>query len=535
MKCGIMEDMYDILIKNGEVVDGSGKAKYKADVAVADGRIAKIGALGSARAEITLEVDGLAVAPGFIDVLSHSDAYLTLFTAPGQESSVSQGVTTIIGGNCGYSLAPLAFPGTLIAEQRWTDNPAQINVDWLKMGEFLECLKNKKIAVNFGTLAGYNTIARGLLEHSHRPLNQYESEIALFLVEQALDEGALGVSLGLAYLAQNGHGAERLGAVFEKVKSRGKVITAHLGDEWSNFLDSLNFVLKLAEEHKTVMHISHLKVFHEKYWPNFRRAIMLIEKAQKNGAKISFDIFPYASSSLPLYLLLPDWAKKSGPDLIIKRLKNNFERKKIVKDLVKRELDFSKMTVASLAPDLYIGKTVVEVAKDFGLSGEETICELLLASRLRAVVFAHLLDETALEMAVAHPLSLIGSSGAGYSLTQTPAADRNLPHPRSFGSFPRFFRKYAREKKLLALEEAVAKVTARPAKLFGIKNRGLLKEGHFADIVVFDPVGIVDKATFQNPFQYSEGVTNVIVNGALVYDRGYFIKNFPGRCLTSAR
>ena len=523
--------MYDILIKNGEVADGSGKAKYKADVAVADGRIAKIGKLENARAKIILEADDLVVAPGFIDVLSHSDAYLTLFTAPGQESAVSQGITTIIGGNCGYSLAPLASSQTLIAEQRWTDNPAQINVDWLKMGEFLECLKGKKIAVNFGTLAGYNTIARGLLENSHRPLNQYESEIALFLVEQALDEGALGISLGLAYLNQNGHREKHLGAVFDKVKERGKIITAHLGDEWGNFLDSLNFILKLAEEHKTAVHISHLKVFHEKYWPNFRRAITLIEEAKKNGAKISFDIFPYASSSLPLYLLLPDWVKNGEPDLIIKRLKNNFDREKIVKDLAARELDFSKMTVASLSPDLYIGKTVAEIARNFGLNGEETVCELLLASNLRVVVFAHLLDETALEMAAAHPLSLVGSSGAGYSLSQISGSDKNLPHPRSFGSFPRFFRKYTREKKLLALEEAVAKVTARPAELLGIKNRGLLKEGYFADVTVFDPAAISDKATFQNPFQYSEGVANVIVNGAPVYNRGYFIKNFPGAVL----
>ncbi len=523
--------MYDIIIENGTVIDGSGtKAKCKADIAVRNGVIVKIGGIGTVEAKKTVDAEGLYVAPGFIDVLSHSDTNLTLFTMPGQESLIRQGVTTIIGGNCGYSLAPLISGNVIDAEQRWT-NPAQINVDWLRMSEFLAKLEEKKLAVNFGTLTGYNTLVKGILKNEYRQPSRQENEIASFLLDQSLCEGSGGMSIGFAYLYQDKNFADHFESLFATVKKQNKIITVHLKDESDRFLDSLQAVLALAREFEVPLHISHLKVVGRQFRHNFQKAVHAIEEASVSGISVTFDMFPYASSALALYLLLPAWVKVGGPEMIMKRLKNSFERAQVIKDLKEQTIDYDKITIASRAPDnVFVGKTIAEIAKGFGTSEEEALIQLLLGSHLKVIAFAHVLDEGNIQMGVAHPLSVIGSSGAGYSmLPLVPQGD--LPHPRSFGAFPRFLKKYVVEKKLLSWEQAIAKATGTPARLFGIVNRGILKEGNSADIVVFDPRTISDAATFQNPYQYSNGVESVFVNGITAYEKKGFTNVFSGKVI----
>ncbi len=523
--------MYDLIIKNGTVIDGTGtKEKYKADIAVLNGVIAKVGALGTAQAKKTVDAEGLYVTPGFIDVLSHSDTNLTLFTAPGQESLISQGVTTIIGGNCGYSLAPLISGNVIDTEQRWTD-PAQINIDWLRMSEFLAKLEEKKLAVNFGTLTGYNTLIKGILKNEYRQPSRQENEIASFLLDQSLREGSGGMSIGFAYLYQDKNFADHLENLFTTAKKHSKIVTVHLKDESNTFLDSLHAALALAREFDTPLHISHLKVVGKQFWHNFQKAIRAIEEAAASGVSVTFDIFPYASSALALYLLLPAWVKVGGPDMIMKRLKNSFERAQVIKDLKEQTIDYDKITIASRAPDnVFVGKTIAEIAQGFGTNEEEAIVQLLLGSNLKVIVFAHVLDEGNVQMGIAHPLSIIGSSGAGYSMPSL-AQRGDLPHPRSFGTFPRFLKKYAREKNFLSWEHAIAKISGTPARLFGIANRGVIKEGNNADIVVFDPRTIEDTATFQNPYQYSKGVEAVFVNGAAAYEKKGCTNVFSGKVL----
>ncbi len=523
--------MYDLIIKNGTVIDGSGtKEKFTADVAVLNGIITKVGDIGTAQAKKTIDAEGLYVAPGFIDVLSHSDTNLTLFTMPGQESLVSQGVTTIIGGNCGYSLAPLISGNVIDAEQRWT-NPAQINVDWLRMSEFLSKLEEKKLAVNFGTLTGYNTLIKGILKNDYRQPSRQENEIAAFLLDQSLREGSGGLSIGFAYLYQDRNFADHLENLFVTAKKQNKIITVHLKDESDKFLDSLHAAIALAREFETPLHISHLKVVGKQFWQNFQKAIRAIEEASGAGIAVTFDIFPYASSALALYLLLPAWVKVGGPEMIMKRLRNSFERAQVIKDLKEQAIEYDKITIASRAPDrVFVGKTITEIAKGFGTNEEEAIIQLLLGSNLKVIAFAHVLDEGNVQMGVAHPLSLIGSSGAGYSVVP-PAQREDLPHPRSFGTFPRFLRKYVVEKKLLSWEQAIAKITGGPARVFRIANRGILKEGNSADIVVFDPRTISDAATFQDPYHYSKGTEVVVVNGAIAYEHTSATNVFSGKVL----
>lgn len=526
--------MYDIVIKNGTIIDGSGtKERYTADVAIEKGVIARIGDLGKAEAKTVIDAAGKYVTPGFIDVLNHSDTYLTLFTAPGQESLVSQGVTTIIGGNCGYSLAPLVSGNVIDTEQRWTD-PEQINVDWLRTSEFLAKLEEKKLAVNFGTLTGYNTLIKGVLKGEHRQPSPQENEIAAFLLEQSLAEGSYGLSVGFAYLYQDRHFDEHMESVYAAAKKNGGIVTVHLKDESDKFLDSLHAALGHARDFGFALHISHLKVVNKKFWPNFKKAIEVIEDASEKGVSVTFDVFPYASSALMLYLLLPAWVKVGGPDMMGKRLRSSFERAQIIKDLREQAIEYDKITIASRAPDpVYIGKTIAEIARNMGASPEDAIVELLLGSRFQVIAFAHVLDEVNVAMGVGHPLSIIASSGAGYAIPSTPARG-DLPHPRSFGTFPRLFRKYVIEKKVLTWEHAVAKVTHIPAQRFGIKNRGLVREGYHADIAVVSPEDIKDTASFKDPYRHSEGISDVIVNGVRAYADGSFTENFSGAPLRRA-
>lgn len=525
--------MYDILIKNGTLVDGSGtKEKFTADIAIEKGVIARIGDLKNAEAKTVIDAAGQYVAPGFIDVLNHSDTYLTLFTDPGQESLVSQGVTTIMGGNCGYSLAPLVSGNVIDAEQRWT-NPSQINVDWLRTSEFLAKLAEKKLALNFGTLTGYNTLIKGIVKGEHRQPSVQENEIASFLLEQSLREGSYGLSVGFAYLYQDRHFSDHMESVYATAKKHAKVVTVHLKDESDKFLDSLHAVLASAREFGFSLHVSHLKVVNKKYWQNFKKAVEAMEDAAEKGVSVTFDVFPYASSGLMLYLLLPAWVKVGGPEMMGKRLRNSFERAQIIHDLRDQAIEYDKITIASRAPDpVYIGKTIAEIAQNMELSPEDVIVELLLGSRFQVVAFAHVLDEVNVAMGIGHPLSLIASSGVGYAIP--PASSRgDLPHPRSFGTFPRLFRKYVIEKKVLSWEHAVAKITSIPAQRFGIAQRGLLREGYHADITIFSPKDMSDKATFKDPYQYSTGITRVIINGKQAYENGEHTRCFSGMPLYS--
>lgn len=526
---------YDLIIKNGLVIDGSGKKEpFKADIAVTKGVISGIGFLGNADATTKIDAHGKYVTPGFIDVLNHSDTYLTLFDTPGQDSLVSQGVTTIIGGNCGYSLAPLVTGGSFDSVERWTST-SQVNIDWLRMSEYLQKLRERPFALNFGTLTGYNTLISGVLKGEYRQPSSQENEIASFLLDQSLQEGSFGLSMGLAYLYQDKHFADHLESVFATIKKYKKTVTVHLRDESNQFLDSLAAMLAHAGEYGVKLHVSHMKVIGRPFWGNFRKAITLIEEAKEKGAFVSFDMFPYASSGLALYLLLPAWVKVGGPEMIMKRLRSSFDRAQIVKDLKAQELEYDKMTIASRAPNpVFIGKTVEDVARTLGVSGEEALVELMLGSGLQVIVFAHVLDEANVEMGIAHPLSLIASSGAGYN-AQKASMQSDLPHPRSFGTFPRFLKKYVRDKHLLSWEEAIAKITSMPAELLGIEKRGYVKEGFQADLAIVDPQEVGDVATFLNPYRYSTGIVHTIVNGVSAYANGKPSPLLSGRVLTPTR
>lgn len=526
--------MYDILIKNGTVVDGSGRPMYRADVALKEDRIAALGDLGHAQAESTIDAAGSYVAPGFIDVNNHSDVYWQIFTCPGLESLLFQGVTTIIGGNSGSSLAPLTSSRVIRSIQKWTDID-KIAFDWLSLSDFLRTVEKKKLALNYGTLVGHGTLRRGVMKDETRGITPDEIETMNRLLKRALKEGALGFSTGLRYTHARGAGKRELTTLTETVVDKGGVYATYIRDEEEGLLGSVEEALAVAEETKASLHISHLKAVGKKNWHLMEEAINLIETAALNKVAVTFDVYPYTATGSVLYTLLPEWITQEGRKMMLERLKENHVRESVLRDMRRKEIDYSEILISvSTLSKMLTRRKISEIAFLRGQPPEETVLDFLVASRGRAIVSWEALSEENVAKAVRHPFSIISSNGAGYSREHGKTGE--LVHPRNFGTFPKVFAEYVRAKKVLSWEEAVHKMTGAPAKKFRLEKRGLLQEDYFADIVIFRPDTIADRATMEDPYQYPAGISHVLINGRLAVEEGAvtgqragtILRNTPG-------
>ena len=517
----------DILIKNGTVVDGLGTPAYQADIAIKNGRIEKIGFLGEPSAETAIDAAGLCVAPGFIDINNASDRYWTLFSHPNLESHLHQGVTTIIGGNCGSSLAPLVASNIIFNIQKWAD-VSQINVNWLTVREFFEEAEKRKMLLNFGTLIGHATLRRGIVRDEFRKLTEKEFSQMKKLLENGLKEGALGFSTGLNYSHAKIAPPEEITGLVSVLKP-GKFYSTHLRDEGRNLYESVLEAIETAEKTQASVEISHFKATGKSNWPIFDKSLEAVEKAAEN-LDINFDIYPYTSTATVLYTLLPDWVAVGGRAQLIENLKNNDLKTKILSELQGREEDFKEIIVASGKIDrTFIGKNIEAIAKNQGSGIIETIINILVVAEGKLIVFWQALNEENFVKTLKSPLSIIASDGAAYNLSD--AWSGFLAHPRSFGCFSRILSRYVREKNVLGLEEAIKKMTALPALKAGLSYRGIIKPHYFADITIFNPEFIKDMATFENPFQYAIGVHAVIINGRVALINGQIKNQDLGRIL----
>ncbi|MFH1392861.1 MAG: D-aminoacylase [Patescibacteria group bacterium] len=512
--------MLDILIKNGIVVDGLGTPAYHADVAIKDGKIKKIGFLGEPSAETTIDATGLYVAPGFIDINNASDRYWTLFNHPNLESHLYQGVTTIIGGNCGSSLAPLTTGEIILNIQKWADT-SRINVNWGALGEFFEETKKKGLMLNFGTLVGHSTLRRGIVRDEFRKLSEEELSRMKELLKAGLQDGALGFSTGLNYSHVKMASQEEITDLVSVLK-KGQIYSTHLRNEEKGLYESVLETIETAKKTEAGVEISHFKAVGKNNWPVFEKCLETIEKAAEN-IDINFDIYPYDLTATVLYTLLPDWVAIGGRAKLVENLENSELKAKVINELQGRENEFKKIIVASGNIDkIFVGRTVDEIAKNQGGGVIETIINLLLASEGKLICFWPALSEENFIKALKSPLSIIASDGAAYNSAD--AKSGFLPHPRSFGCFSRVLSRYVREKKIISIEEAIKKMTALPALKAGLSYRGAIRPGYFADIAIFNSELIKDMATFENPFQYPIGVNSVIVNGRVALSKGQ-IKN----------
>lgn len=525
--------MYDILIKGGLVIDGSGNPAVIKDVAVTADKIAAVGdSIDEKDAKKVIDAKGKFVAPGFIDITSHSDVTWTIFDYPGQESLLAQGVTTIIAGNCGTSLAPLVSKEAIKAVQKWTDI-SKINTDWLTVAEFLGTLEKRKMGVNFGTMVGHGTLRRGLIGEEIRALEQQEIKKIKYLIEEAMAQGAFGLSSALAYAHEQPATQDEMANFAKAVKERGGVYKTHIRSEGKEgFLAAVNETIGLARETEIPIIVSHFKAIGRKEWPYVAKALEMIKTARAGGIKITFDVFPYLRTGSFLYQLLPRWAREGGFVKIIERLRDPAMFAKVIIDLQKMTLHYNRIVIASCPDTQAVGKTIREIAAKSRLTPEEVLAELLIVNEGRVVIFNRNLSAKNLVKFISFPESFVASDGAGYSLEHQKTG--NLVHPRSFGTFTHFLHHFVRDTKLVGWEEAIKKISSGPADFMGIKKRGYIKNGYFADVVVFDKEMLADFSTYSNPYAYSAGMDLVLVNGIAAIENGGFTGNLGGRVIRKA-
>ncbi len=532
---------YDVIIKNGTVFNGEGGKPEKLDVGISGEEIKKLGDLREDDALKTIDASGLYVCPGFIDLTTHSDTHWTLFSDPAQESLVRQGVTTILGGSCGSSIAPLVGKRGLKNIGKWID-ASKTNVNWQTTEELLYELERRRLGVNFATLVGLGT----LFDSAGGQIEQME-----FLLEKSLDQGAFGISTNLGLAQTDSLSDEDLAKLF-KMAGRKKGITKHhLENEGKGVLPAISRLIQLSRKSGAPLHISHFKVLGKGAWPFFAGALKMLRKARKKrlfgGVNLTIDFFPYEKTGSDLFILLPAWLRKKGKEEILEILRSpeNETRKQTVEYLKNLTLHYDKITIASSLHNVgNVGKSIAEISASTETPPEEVILNLLLLNHLHVAMFSEVISMEHVKELFKEEYAAAASDGVGYdsagfeshksSLLPGGAGFANLkhdlPHPRSFGSFPRFLKMAAKEGDL-SWEEAIRKITSFPAGILGLKDRGAIKRKNKADIVVFDPEKISDSATYENPFQFPEGIEHVLINGEAVLSGNDFSEKLAGQIL----
>jgi N-acyl-D-amino-acid deacylase len=510
--------MYDILIKNGIIIDGTGQSMFRSDIGIHEGMIVDVGDLRNEHAGREIDATGKYVVPGFIDVNNHSDTYWRIFNDPALESLLYQGVTTIIGGNCGSSLAPLLNHKSIESIQKWTDIK-KINFNWLTTKDFLNEVEKKKLAVNFATLVGHETLRRGFVGDEVRDITPFEMKQMKKMLAMAMKEGALGFSTGLVYAHAKLASSREITELAEVAKKYDGIYTTHIRGEGSDLIRAIEEAIRIAQFTQIRLQISHLKAIGKKNWKLMGEALNLIETARNSGIDVNFDIYPYTMTGSVLYILLPDWATEGGRNVMLSRLKDGVTRKKIIKEMQENEYDYSKVIISISNLDKTLDhKSIVEIAQIKGTSIEDAIVDLLIASGGRVITMMDVLNEKQVDKAILNPFSMISSNGSGYDIEHQETGE--VVHPRSFGTFPRIFAKYVKGRDVISWEEAVSKMSGMPAEKFKIEKRGIVKKGNYADLAIIDPNLIADLATVENPYQYSKGVEWVFVNGKPAIENG---------------
>ncbi|MBI4137810.1 MAG: D-aminoacylase [Candidatus Sungbacteria bacterium] len=519
---------YDILIRGGMLFDGLGNTPVQADVGIRGDTIRDIGAFGGASARMTIDASGKYVTPGFVDITNHSDTSLTLFGYPALESMLMQGVTTVIGGNCGASLAPLASREALYGIRKWAD-PSTINTNWNSFEEYLNQIDGLKPGPNFGSFVGYGTLRRNVIGNDVRTLQPQELEQARYLLAQAMDQGAFGLSLGLSYGHERVSPTEEIISVASALRARGGMVKMHLRSEGAGLIASVNEAVRIGREAGIPVHISHLKAIGRKTWDMLEKALELIENARASGVLIRFDVTPYATTGSSLYLLIPPSVRQAGFDDLFRRIDDPAERKKIIEEMKSSTLHPEKIFITSAKTKSIVGHTLADIAAHTGLAPEEALLQTVRANEGRVSIVGKTVSLKNVRVEIRNPASCIASDGAGFPLLWQKSGD--LVHPRSFGAFGRVWRKFVREDHALSEEQAIAKMTSAPAQILGLADRGVLRQGAAADVLVFDPSAFADQATYENPFRFPTGIMCVIVNGQIAVENGTYTGVRAGRAL----
>jgi N-acyl-D-aspartate/D-glutamate deacylase len=524
---------FDMLISGGIVYDGLGNPGQDIDIAIREGRIVRTGTnLKSIKTRHIIDAKGLVVCPGFIDVHTHSD--IKLLANPRAESHIRQGITTEIGGNCGSSPFPLA---DLVFDETKKRFKEQYNVDldWNDINGFFRRLESNGIALNFATLVGFGNIRGKVIGYDDQPATEDYIIGMKKLLEENMLAGAIGLSTGLEYTPDSYAKTEEISELCRIVSNQKGVYATHMRDEGDRVLEAIDETLIIAKASNVSLQISHLKTAYPGNWHKNSAVLAKLEEAKESGIRVNFDRYPYIAGSTSLDFYFPNWAKQGTTAEFISRLKDPALDEQFRSHLKMQEEklgSWDKVVIASVYSGKnkpFEGKNILEASSQSGKSPYEFMRDIIIDEddRIDMVVFN--MSEDNLKKILAHPFWMPGSDGS--AIAPSGILGVGKPHPRFYGTFPRILGKYVREEKVLTLPEAIKKMTSTPALKFGFKHRGQIAEDYWADIVVFNPDTVIDKATWTDPHQFPEGIEYVLVNGEIAVNEGEQTDLLPGKIL----
>jgi N-acyl-D-amino-acid deacylase len=525
--------MDDLVIRGGQVIDGSGAPGRVADVTVTDGRIVAIDSGQARQARRTIDATGQVVAPGFIDIHTHSD--FTLPLNPRAESKIRQGVTTEVLGNCGFSAAP-ALPGRVEMLRDYLAASAP----WLEFREttFADYINTfPATSVNTVMQVGHNTLRLLAMEMEDRPPSPDELTLMQRLLEEALDAGALGLSSGLFTAPGIFAKTEELIALGHVLHRHGAGYASHIRDEANHVFEAVREAIAIGEVCGIHVQIAHLKLSGTDNWGGAARLLAAIDAARQRGVQVDCDQYPYTAGSNPLRNLLPTWVQEGSMEAMLERLRQPAMRSRIREEIAAHGLnnfgripswDAVRIAISPHQPG-YAGQTLGDIARDRACDPLDAVCDYLIADRGHTRILVTSMAEEDVQTIVRSPTVLVGSDGT--SLAPYGTTGQGKPHPRFYGTFPRVLGRYVRELGLLSLPQALYKMTGGSAAALKLADRGVLREGYHADITIFDPQTIADQATYDDPHRYAAGISTVIVNGVVVIDAGEHTGALPGQVL----
>jgi len=532
---------YDIILRNGIILDGSGEPSYQADIALMDDTIAQIGDLKSIKAKKEIDLNGLAVAPGFINMLSWAN--VSLIEDGRSMSDIKQGVTLEVFGE-GWSGGPL---NPKMKEQMQKEQgDIKFKVEWESFGGFLEYLEKKGVSCNIASFVGATTVRVHEVGYENRAPDPEEMETMKQLVRQAMEEGAVGLGASLIYAPAFYASTEEIIELCKVVAEYDGLYISHLRSEGNALMEAYEEMIRIVNESGVRSEIYHLKAAGKENWPKMDELIQKIEAARAEGLKITADMYTYTAGATGLDAAMPPWVQEGGDKAWAKRLKNPEIRKRVLKEMVTPTTEWESLYLAAGSADKVIlvgfqqdslkyltGKTLADVAAIRGKSAEETAMDLVIDNNADVSCVYFLMSEENVEKQIALPW--VSYCSDSQSRAPEGVFLKSSTHPRAYGNFARLLAKYVRDEGVISLEEAIRKLTSLPAENLRLEKRGSLKPGYFADLVIFDPEKIQDHATFEEPQQLATGMVHVFINGEQVLENGEHTGNMAGRFLKPNR
>lgn len=535
--------MFDIIIKNGKIIDGTGNPGFVNDIGIINGKIAFLGKIDNNKAKKVIEAKNRVVCPGFIDIHSHADFYLPF--DPLTQSTIQQGITTLVVGMCGSSLAPINPEKQELFDKEFANSAPpglKYNVSWTTFREYLSVMEQNGCSSNVAFFVGFGPIRLCVMGYDSRDPTTKELDEMKAYTKEAMLAGAFGMSTGLIYTPQ---AFAKTNEVIELAKIVGKfqgLYFSHIRGEGETVIEAVKEAISIVEKSDCIGgQIAHHKVAGRENWGRSKETLQLINEANARGINITCDQYPYNRGMTSLITLLPPWSHEGGMEKLLERLRDTKEKKKIKKEMQDGKTfesfvhssGWDKIFIASLETEKwskFIGKSIAEITTEQKRDDEfEVLCEILIDEEAKGSMTIESMGDEDIHRIMKSKYTMVGTDAS--AVAPTGPLSFGKPHPRYYGTTPRILGKYVREEKILELEEAIRKMTSFPAQKLGLHDRGLIKIGNWADLVIFNPDTIIDKATFLEPHQYPDGIDFVLVNGDITVEKREHLQKKAGKIL----